>query len=238
MTTGEGRSVLVTGGNRGIGLETARAFAAAGDRVAVTYRSAPPPEQEGILPVQCDVTVPEDVERAFKTVEDAHGPVSVLVANAGITADNLMLRMAEEEFASVIKTNLTGTWRVAQRALRGMLTARHGRIIMVSSTAALWGSAGQTNYAAAKAGQVGLARSMAREYGPKNITTNVVAPGLTETDMASALSDRQRDAILGQTPIGRLVQPTEVAAAIRFLADTGAINGTVLPVDGGAGMGH
>lgn len=237
MAAGTNRTVLVTGGTRGIGLATARAFAAAGDRVVTTYRSQPPRE-EGTLSVKCDVRNSEDVERVFKAVEEAYGPVSVLVANAGVTLDKLALRMSEDEFTSVIDTNLTGTFRVVQRALKGMLRARHGRIIVVSSASALLGAVGQANYTAAKAGQIGLVRSLAREYGAKGITVNAVAPGLTETDMAKSLSEDQRASILQQTPTGRLVEPCEVAHAIRSLADNASITGAVIPVDGGAGMGH
>ncbi len=236
------RSVFVTGGNRGIGLAIARRFAAAGDRVTVTYRGETPPESvsgpEGFLAVRCDVTDSQEVDRAFKEAEAAHGPVTVLVANAGTSNDRLLVRMTEADFTSVIDTNLTGAFRVSQRAVRGMLREGHGRIVLISSTAALHGSAGQTNYAAAKAGLIGFARSLTHELGPRDITCNVVAPGLTETDMSSALTPDQRRDLLRQTPAGRLAHPDEVADAVAFLAGAGYVRGAVIPVDGGAGLGH
>ncbi|MFI9580572.1 3-oxoacyl-ACP reductase FabG [Streptomyces sp. NPDC052236] len=232
------RSVLVTGGNRGIGLAIARRFAAAGDLVAVTYRGDEPPGEEGLLAVQCDVTDSHQVERAFKEAESVHGPVTVLVANAGVTQDRLLVRMSEADFTSVIDTNLTGAFRVAQRAIRGMLREGHGRIVLISSTAALHGAPGQTNYAAAKAGLVGFARSLTHELGPRDITCNVVAPGLTETDMSRALTAEQRRELLRRTPAGRPAQPEEVADAVAFLAGAGSVRGAVIPVDGGAGLGH
>ncbi|MBY8887501.1 3-oxoacyl-[acyl-carrier-protein] reductase [Streptomyces sp. PTM05] len=232
------RSVLVTGGNRGIGLAIARAFADAGDKVAITYRSGEPPA--GFLAVRCDITDPEQVERAYKEIEEAQGPVEVLVANAGVTRDQLLLRMSEEDFTSVLETNLTGTFRVVKRASRGMLRARKGRIVLISSVVGLLGSAGQANYAASKAGLVGFARSIARELGSRNITINVVAPGFVDTDMTRALSDEQRANILTGVPLGRYAQPEEVAASVRFLSSDEAayITGAVIPVDGGLGMGH
>ncbi|GGO51770.1 beta-ketoacyl-ACP reductase [Streptomyces daqingensis] len=237
------RSVLVTGGNRGIGLAIARAFADAGDQVAVTYRSGEPPEslmKSGALAVRCDITDPEQVERAYKEVEEKHGPVEVLVANAGVTRDQLLLRMSEEDFGAVLDTNLTGTFRVVKRATKRMLRARSGRIVLISSVVGLLGSAGQANYAASKAGLVGFARSVARELGSRNITCNVVAPGFVDTDMTKALTDEQRENIVGQVPLGRYAQPEEVAASVRFLASEEAayITGAVIPVDGGLGMGH
>ncbi len=232
------RSVFVTGGNRGIGLAIARRFATAGDRVAVTYRSEKPPESEGFLAVRCDVTDSQQVDAAFKEAEEAHGPVGVLVSNAGTANDRLLVRMTEADFTSVLDTNLSGAFRVTQRAVRGMLRAGHGRIVLISSTAALHGSAGQTNYAAAKAGLVGFARSLTRELGPRDITCNVVAPGLTDTDMSSALTPDQRRDLLRHTPAGRLARPEEVADAVAFLADAGYVRGAVIPVDGGAGLGH
>ncbi|SCK30724.1 3-oxoacyl-[acyl-carrier-protein] reductase [Streptomyces sp. WMMB 714] len=237
------RSVLVTGGNRGIGLAIARAFADAGDQVAVTYRSGEPPEslmKSGALAVRCDITDPEQVERAYKEIEEKHGPVEVLVANAGVTRDQLLLRMSEEDFGAVLDTNLTGTFRVVKRATKRMLRARSGRIVLISSVVGLLGSAGQANYAASKAGLIGFARSIARELGSRNITCNVVAPGFVDTDMTKALTDEQRANIVGQVPLGRYAQPEEVAASVRFLASEEAayITGAVIPVDGGLGMGH
>ncbi|SHI62683.1 3-oxoacyl-ACP reductase FabG [Streptomyces sp. 3214.6] len=233
-----GRSVFVTGGNRGIGLAVARSFAAAGDRVAVTHRGDPPPADDDLLAVRCDVTDGQQVEQAFKEAETAHGPVTVLVANAGVTADRLLVRMSEEDFTSVIDTNLTGAFRVVRRAVRGMLRQGHGRIVLISSTAALHGAAGQTNYAAAKAGLVGFARSLTHELGARDITCNVVAPGLTETDMSRALTKGQRRHLLDRTPAGRPARPDEVAEAVVYLAGAGYVRGAVIPVDGGAGLGH
>ncbi|GLW55033.1 3-oxoacyl-[acyl-carrier-protein] reductase [Kitasatospora phosalacinea] len=237
------RSVLVTGGNRGIGLAVARAFAQAGDRVALTYRSGEPPEEAtrlGCLAVRCDVTDAGQVERAHQEAERAHGPVEVLVANAGITRDQLLLRMPEEDFAAVLDTNLTGVFRVVKQVAGGMLQARRGRIVLVSSVVGLLGAAGQANYAASKAGLVGFARSLARELGSRGITCNLVAPGFVETDMTKALGEKQRAALLGRVPLARSAQPEEVAATVRFLAsdDAAYITGAVLPVDGGLGMGH
>jgi 3-oxoacyl-[acyl-carrier protein] reductase len=232
------RVVLVTGANRGIGLACANAFAAAGDRVAVTYRSNPP---EGpFTAVRCDVTSTEDVDRAFGEVEVALGPVEVLVANAGMTKDGLLMRMSDEAFTQVIDANLTGSFRSARRVVGPMMKARTGRIVFISSVAAYMGVPGQANYAASKAGVIGMARSMARELAPRNITVNVVAPGGVDTDMVAALSDQQRAGMVGQTPIGRLATPEEVAAAVLFLASplAGSITGAVLPVDGGLAMGH
>ncbi|GAA2081288.1 3-oxoacyl-[acyl-carrier-protein] reductase [Streptomyces albiaxialis] len=230
--------MLVTGGNRGIGLAIARAFADGGDNVAVTYRSGEPPE--GLLGVKCDITDPEQVEQAYKEVEEKQGPVEVLVANAGITRDQLLLRMSEEDFTSVLDTNLTGSFRMVKRASRGMLRARKGRIVLISSVVGLMGQAGQANYAASKAGLVGFARSLSRELGARNITCNVVAPGFVDTDMTRALSEEQRADIVKQIPAGRYAQPEEVASSVRFLASDEAayITGAVIPVDGGLGMGH
>lgn len=237
-TPHEPRSVLVTGGNRGIGRAIAEAFLAQGDRVAVTTRNGGAPD--GALDVRCDVTDTAAVEAAFATVEEAHGPVEVLVANAGITADTLVLRMSEEQWSSVIDTNLTGSFRLAKRAAKGMLRQRKGRIIFISSVVGLLGSAGQVNYAASKAGLVGMARSLARELGSRSITANVVAPGFVETDMTDVLTDEQRAAIKTQVPLGRYAQPAEVAAAVTWLAGDGGayVTGAVIPVDGGLGMGH
>jgi len=232
------RSVLVTGGNRGIGLAIAKAFAANGDKVAITYRSGEVPE--GLFGVKCDVTSAEDVERAFGEIEAQHGPVEVLVANAGITRDTLLLRMSDEDFASVLDTNLVGSFRVAKRASKGMLRLKRGRIVLISSVVGLSGSDGQANYAASKAGLVGFARSVAREIGSRGITCNVVAPGFVETDMTAVLSDDRKKEILKQVPLNRYASVDEVAGVVRFLAseDAAYITGAVIPVDGGLGMGH
>ncbi|MFD6532687.1 3-oxoacyl-[acyl-carrier-protein] reductase [Streptomyces sp. NPDC060184] len=237
------RSVLVTGGNRGIGLAIARAFVDNGDKVAITYRSGEPPQElaeAGVLAVRCDITDAEQVEQAYKEIEEKQGAVEVLVANAGITKDQLLMRMSEEEFTSVVDTNLTGTFRVVKRANRAMLRAKKGRVVLISSVVGLLGSAGQANYAASKAGLVGFARSLARELGSRNITFNVVAPGFVDTDMTQVLTEDQRKGIVAQVPLGRYAQPAEVAAAVRFLAsdDASYITGAVIPVDGGLGMGH
>jgi 3-oxoacyl-[acyl-carrier protein] reductase len=231
------RSVLVTGGNRGIGLAVARAFAAAGDRVAVTHRATGAPD--GLFGVQCDVTDAAAVDAAFSAVEAEHGPVQVLVSNAGITDDTLLLRMSEESFERVVDANLTGAYRVAKRAASGMLRARSGRMIFVSSVVALVGSPGQANYAASKAGLIGLARSIARELGSRNITANVIAPGFVETDMTAELTDARKSEILANVPLRRYGTPDEIAATALFLASEPAayISGVVLPVDGGLGMG-
>ena len=234
---GVSRSVLVTGGNRGIGLAVARAFAAAGDRVAVTHRATGAPD--GLFGVQCDVTDAAAVDAAFSAVEAEHGPVEVLVSNAGITDDALLLRMSEESFERVVDANLTGAYRVAKRAAAGMLRARRGRMIFVSSVVALVGSPGQANYAASKAGLIGLARSIARELGSRNITANVIAPGFVETDMTAELTDARKSEILASVPLRRYGTPDEIAATALFLASEPAayISGVVLPVDGGLGMG-
>jgi NAD(P)-dependent dehydrogenase (short-subunit alcohol dehydrogenase family) len=232
------RTVLVTGGNRGIGLAIAQAFAAQGDRVAVTHRGSGAPE--GLFGVQCDITDSAAVDAAFTTVEQELGPVEVLVANAGITDDTLLLRMSEEQFTRVLDTNLTGSFRVAKRASSKMLRAKWGRIIFISSVVGLYGGPGQVNYAASKAGLVGVARSITRELGSRNITANVVAPGFIDTEMTDVLSDARKAEILKAIPAGRLAAPAEVAQAVTFLASDGAgyISGAVIPVDGGLGMGH
>jgi 3-oxoacyl-[acyl-carrier protein] reductase len=232
------RTVLVTGGNRGIGLAIAQAFAKQGDRVAVTHRGSGAPE--GLFGVACDITEPEAVDAAFTTIEAELGPVEVLVANAGMTDDTLLMRMSEEQFSRVIDTNLTGAWRCAKRASTKMLRARWGRMIFISSVVAHAGGAGQVNYAASKAGMVGIARSITRELGSRNITANVVAPGFVETDMTAVLSDELCAKYLASIPAGRFAQPDEVAAACTWLASdaAGYVTGAVIPVDGGVGMGH
>jgi 3-oxoacyl-[acyl-carrier protein] reductase len=231
------RVVMVTGGNRGIGLACASAFVELGDRVAVTSRTE---VVAGVCSVPCDVTSSESVDAAFTAVEEQLGPVEVLVANAGITSDGLLLRMSEDAFASVVDTNLTGAFRVVKRATGPMLRARRGRIILLSSVVAMLGSAGQANYAASKAGLIGFARSLARELGSRSITVNVVAPGFVETDMTAALSAERQAAIVDNIPLGRMASAAEVAAVVAFLASPAAayITGAVVPVDGGLGMGH
>jgi 3-oxoacyl-[acyl-carrier protein] reductase len=232
------RSVLVTGGNRGIGRAIADAFVAAGDQVAITYRSGEPPS--GMLAVRCDVTDADSVEAAFTEIEAAHGPVEVLVANAGITADTLVLRMSEDDWSRVIDTNLTGSFRVAKRAAKGMLRQRRGRLIFISSVVGLLGSAGQVNYAASKAGLVGMARSLARELGSRSITANVVAPGFVETEMTAVLPEETQKQYKSQIPLGRFASVEDVAAVVQWLGSDGAayVTGAVIPVDGGLGMGH
>ncbi|MDX3165855.1 3-oxoacyl-ACP reductase FabG [Streptomyces scabiei] len=232
------RSVLITGGSRGIGRATADAFLAQGDRVAVLSRNGGGPEDA--LALECDVTDVEQVDAAFKQAEAAHGPVEVLISNAGIVRDNLMLRMSPEDFTSVIDTNLTGPALLAKRALRGMLRAKRGRIVFISSAVSLRGEAGQANYAAAKAGLIGLARSLAREYGSRGITVNVVSPGLTDTDMAGTIDEAKRAELIGQIPLQRMAAPEEIAAAVAFISSPAAsyITGAILPVDGGSSMGH
>lgn len=235
----DGPVALVTGGSRGIGLAVARRLAADGLRVAVTYRSSEPPE--GLFAVKCDVTSSDDVERAFAEVTTHFGdPVGVLVSNAGQTRDGLLLRMGEADFTGVIDANLTAAFRVAKRAAKDMLRARTGRIVLVSSVVGLLGSAGQANYAAAKAGLVGFARSLARELGSRGITVNVVAPGPIETDMTAVLGEARLAELTAAVPLGRMGSVDEVAATISFLASpaAGYITGAVIPVDGGLGMGH
>ncbi len=236
--------MLVTGGNRGIGHAISRAFLEAGDTVVVACRSGEAPSdlaELGALAVACDVTDSDSVNAAFDAAEAAAGgPVEVAVANAGVTRDTLLLRMSDEDIDAVIDTNLVGALRVARRAAKSMLRLRRGRIVLISSVVGLLGQAGQANYAASKAGLVGLARSVARELGSRGITVNVVAPGFVDTEMTAVLSDDQRTAILGQVPLGRYASTAEVAGVVRFLASDEAayVTGAVIPVDGGLGMGH
>ncbi|MEI6216597.1 MAG: 3-oxoacyl-ACP reductase FabG [Actinomycetes bacterium] len=232
------RVVLVTGGNRGIGLAIAQAFKLLGDTVIITNRSGTAPE--GLLAVQMDVTDTTSVDLAFKEIEANYGSVDILVANAGITRDGLVMRMSDEDFIDVVDTNLTGAFRVARAATRGMLKKRSGRMIFVGSVVGALGSAGQVNYAATKSGLVGMARSFARELGSRGITANVVAPGFVETDMTAVLTEDRRKEIVGAVPLQRLCTPAEVAGVVTFLAAPAAsyITGAVIPVDGGLGMGH
>jgi 3-oxoacyl-[acyl-carrier protein] reductase len=232
------RSVLVTGGNRGIGLAIAQRFTADGDAVTVTSRSGDP--IEGLTVAKCDIRDTAQVDAAFTVAEQANGPVEVLVANAGVTRDQLLALMSEDDFADVIDTNLTGAYRVTKRAVRGMIRLRRGRIILISSVVGLLGSGGQANYAASKAGLVGLARSLARELASRNITVNVVAPGFVDTDMTAELPEDRKKAILANVPLARYASAAEVAGAVAFLAgpDAAYVTGAVLPVDGGLGMGH
>ncbi|WP_438856023.1 beta-ketoacyl-ACP reductase [Agromyces sp. M3QZ16-3] len=236
MTTS--RTVLVTGGNRGIGYAIAEEFVAQGHRVAVTARSGEGPA--GTLTVRADVTDTESIDRAFTEIESELGPVEVLVANAGITRDTLLMRMSEEEFTSVVDTNLTGAFRVVKRASKGMLKARFGRIVLISSVVGLYGGAGQVNYSSSKAALVGMARSITRELGSRNITANVIAPGFIETDMTDALPEAQQAEYKKSIPAGRFATPSEVAKVVAWVAgdDAGYISGAVIPVDGGLGMGH
>ena len=237
-TSHSARVVLVTGGARGIGLACAQRFAAMGDKVAVTYNTSPPPD--GLFGVQCDITDAASVDAAFTAIEAQFGPVEILVANAGITKDTLLLRMSEDDFERVVNTNLTGAYRVAKRATQGMLRARKGRIVFMSSVVGLLGSAGQANYAASKAGLVGLARSLARELGSRSITVNVVAPGPVATDLTAALGEKRMEELTAAVPLGRVAQAEEIAGVVAFLAgpDAAYITGAIIPVDGGLGMGH
>ena len=232
------KTVLVTGGNRGIGYEIAKEFKAAGHNVCVTYRSGDAPEE--FFAVKADVRDSSSITEAFKTIEEQFGPVEVLIANAGITRDTLLLRMKEEDFTDVIDTNLTGSFRVVQRAIKGMLKLKRGRIILVSSVVGLYGSPGQVNYSSSKAARVGMARSITRELGGRNITANVVAPGFINTAMTEVLPEETKQNYLDTIPAKRFAEPEEVARVIRWLASDEAnyISGAVIPVDGGLGMGH
>lgn len=232
------RTVLVTGGNRGIGRAIAEEFVAQGHRVAVTVRSGEGPA--GTLSVIADVTDAASLDSAFETIEEKLGPVEILVANAGITRDMLLLRMTDEDFEEVLNTNLTGAFRVVKRATKGMMKGRFGRVILISSVVGLLGSAGQVNYSAAKSGLVGMARSITRELGSRGITANVVAPGFIETDMTAALPEEQQEQYKKNIPAGRFATPVEVARVVTWLAsdDSAYISGAVIPVDGGLGMGH
>ncbi|GGK38537.1 3-oxoacyl-ACP reductase FabG1 [Nocardia camponoti] len=238
MSNVTSRSVLVTGGNRGIGLAVAQRLLADGHKVAVTHRGSGAPE--GLFAVKCDVTDSDSVDRAFTEVEEHQGPVEVLVANAGITDDTLLMRMTEEQFERVIDANLTGAFRVAKRANRAMLRARWGRMIFLGSVVGLGGGPGQINYASSKAGVIGMARSITRELGSRSITANVVAPGFIETDMTAELPEDLKETAKKFIPLGRLGQAEDVAAVISFLAseDSRYVTGAVIPVDGGMGMGH
>jgi len=237
------RVVLVTGGNRGIGLAIAKAFVALGDKVAITARSGELPDElagTDVLVVKADVTDTASVDAAFDTIEEKLGPVEVLVANAGVTRDTLLMRMSDEDIHTVLDTNLVGALRVSRRAAKGMLRLKRGRIVFVSSVVGLLGSAGQANYSASKAGLVGVARSIARELGSRGITANVVAPGFVETEMTAVLGEDRKAEILGSVPLNRLASPDEIAGVVTFLAGdaAGYITGAVVPVDGGLGMGH
>ena len=232
------RIIFVTGGNRGIGLAIARTFAADGDLVIVSYRSGSAPE--GLVGVQMDVTNQESVNAAFSEIESKYGSVDVLVANAGITRDGLTMRMSEADFMSVVDTNLTGSFRTAQKAIVPMMKKRSGRVIFIGSVVGLLGSAGQVNYAAAKSGLIGMARALAREYGSRGLTFNVISPGFVETDMTAELGETLKEKYVGQIPLGRFCSPDEVAAVVKFIASPEAsyITGAIIPVDGGMGMGH
>lgn len=232
------RVVLVTGGNRGIGLAIAQKFQAAGDTVVVTSRSGEP--ISGLNVIKCDVSDSASVEKAFDELEEKFGPAEVVIANAGMTRDGLVIRMSDSDIEDVINTNLFGAIRVARRASKAMMKARTGRIVFISSVVGLMGSAGQVNYAASKAGLVGAARSLARELGSRGITTNVIAPGFVDTDMTAELSPERRQEIVANVPLGRYASPAEVADVVEFIASPQAayITGAVIPVDGGLGMGH
>ena len=236
-----GRVALVTGGNRGIGLAIARRLSRAGHRVAVTYRSEPPADAEAhnLTCVRCDVTDPESVADALAETTERLGAPEILVCNAGITRDGLVLRMSEEDFGAVIDANLTGSFRVAKQAVRAMVRGRWGRIVFISSVSGIGGQPGQANYSASKAGLIGLARSLAKEFASRNVTVNVIAPGAVGTDMLAALNEDQLDAIVSRVPLGRVGEADEIAAAVEFLAseDASYVTGIVLAVDGGLSMG-
>ena len=238
MSMETSRVVLVTGGNRGIGKAIAEAFVQKGHKVAVTVRSGAGPA--GTLSVVADVTDPVSLDEAFAEIEKVLGPVEVLVANAGITRDTLLMRMTDEDFEEVLNTNLSGAFRVLKRATKGMMKAKFGRVIFIGSVVGLLGSAGQVNYSAAKSGLVGMARSLTRELGGRGITANVVAPGFIDTDMTAALTQEMQDEYKKKIPAGRFASPEEVAKVVLWLAseDAGYISGAVIPVDGGLGMGH
>jgi 3-oxoacyl-[acyl-carrier protein] reductase len=229
---------LVTGGNRGIGLAVAEALAASGHQVVVTYRSGTAPQN--FLAVKMDVTSSESVEAAFAEIEERWGTPEIIVANAGITKDGLVLRMSDADFEEVINANLTGAFRVARRATKGLLKLKRGRLIFIGSVVGGVGAAGQVNYAASKSGLLGMARSFARELGSRGITANVIAPGFVETDMTSELDEKRREEIVQSVPLGRFCTPDEIASVVNFVAskDGGYITGALIPVDGGLGMGH
>lgn len=235
----QGRVAFVTGGSRGIGLAIAEELASSGHRVAVSYRSSAPDTSADLLAVRCDVTDPGEVESAFAEIEEKLGPVEILISNAGITRDGLVLRMSDDDFTEVVDANLTAGFRVAKRAVKGMMRGRWGRIVFISSVVGSAGQAGQANYAASKAGLVGLGRSLAREFASRSITVNIVAPGPIATDMLNALSDDKQAEFAAVVPLGRIGSPHEVAATVAFLSSeaAGYITGAVIPVDGGLGMG-
>ena len=232
------RVVFVTGGNRGIGLAIAKSFASDGDLVIVSYRTGTAPD--GLVGVQMDVTSQESVNDAFAEIESRYGSVDVLIANAGITRDGLAMRMPESDFSDVIETNLTGAFRSAQKAISPMIKKRSGRVIFIGYVVGMMWSAGQANYAATKSGLIGMSRALAREYGSRGITFNVIAPGFVETDMTADLAEPLREKYMTQIPLGRFCTPEEIAAVVKFVASPGAsyITGAVIPVDGGMGMGH
>jgi 3-oxoacyl-[acyl-carrier protein] reductase len=238
VTDATSRSVLVTGGNTGIGLGIAQRLAAAGHRVAVTYHSSEAPGD--LLGVKCDVADPVSVREAAATVAAEQGPIEIMIASAGIVRDGLMMRMPDHDWDDVIDTNLRGSWAAARAVIPGMAKGRYGRLLFVSSVVGMFGSAGQANYAASKAGLIGLARSLAREYAPRGITSNVLAPGLVDTGMTATLSEAQREEIVTRTPLRRIASVEEVAAVAAFLVSDEAsyVTGAVVPVDGGLGMGH